>query len=361
MNRSFHRYAKPLVGVAVVLACWYWARLPALDEAEAARLAERFQFKGTVLAFAGHVAGSRSPARAGVPNRRNVRDVHPDLHGIASWASGVGAAVALNDLDGDGLANDVCLVDARTDEVILAPVPGTGDRYQPFSLSPRGLPYEPSTMAPMGCMPGDFNEDGWSDLLVTFWGRSPRPVSAGRRGDHPGPGRVPRGGGRPAGGDLEHQLRHPGRHGRRRPHRSGARKLLPGRGPHAGPAGHLRSGQLAESMAAPSTGAAIGSFCGRGGGGGSAPTPGSRKPGGSGATRWNAAWTLAVGAADLDGDVLPELYFANDFGPRSPVANRSTPGEVVLSCWRASAPSPPRSRRSWGGIRSRGWAWISGT
>src|SRR4029077_15446028 len=26
-------------------------------------------------------------------------------------------------------------------------------------------------------------------------------------------------------------------------------------------------------------------------------------------------WTLAMGAADLDGDLLPEVYIANDFGP----------------------------------------------
>ena len=35
-------------------------------------------------------------------------------------------------------------------------------------------------------------------------------------------------------------------------------------------------------------------------------------------------WTLAVGAADLDGDLLPELYFANDFGPDALLHNKST-------------------------------------
>jgi hypothetical protein len=37
-------------------------------------------------------------------------------------------------------------------------------------------------------------------------------------------------------------------------------------------------------------------------------------------------WTLAIGAADLDGDLLPELYFANDFGPDRLLHNRSTAG-----------------------------------
>ena len=32
-------------------------------------------------------------------------------------------------------------------------------------------------------------------------------------------------------------------------------------------------------------------------------------------------WALGAGAADLDGDLLPELYFAHDFGP-GPVASQ---------------------------------------
>ncbi|HKG20522.1 MAG TPA: CRTAC1 family protein, partial [Blastocatellia bacterium] len=39
-------------------------------------------------------------------------------------------------------------------------------------------------------------------------------------------------------------------------------------------------------------------------------------------------WTLAVGAADLDGDMLPEVYFANDFGPDRLLHNLSRPGEL---------------------------------
>src|SRR5207342_1429167 len=39
-------------------------------------------------------------------------------------------------------------------------------------------------------------------------------------------------------------------------------------------------------------------------------------------------WTLAMGAADLDGDLSPELYLANDFGPDRLLHNRSTPGHL---------------------------------
>ncbi len=38
------------------------------------------------------------------------------------------------------------------------------------------------------------------------------------------------------------------------------------------------------------------------------------------------SWTLAIGAADLDGDLLPEIYFANDFGPDRLLHNLSRPG-----------------------------------
>jgi hypothetical protein len=41
----------------------------------------------------------------------------------------------------------------------------------------------------------------------------------------------------------------------------------------------------------------------------------------------SGTWTLAVGAADLDGDLLPELYFANDFGEDTLLRNASTPGQ----------------------------------
>jgi hypothetical protein len=40
------------------------------------------------------------------------------------------------------------------------------------------------------------------------------------------------------------------------------------------------------------------------------------------------AWTLAVGAADLDRDGLSDLYIANDFGPDQLLWNRSKPGSV---------------------------------
>jgi len=42
-------------------------------------------------------------------------------------------------------------------------------------------------------------------------------------------------------------------------------------------------------------------------------------------------WTLALGAADLDGDLLPELYLANDFGPDRLLHNNSVPGRLQFT------------------------------
>ena len=38
-----------------------------------------------------------------------------------------------------------------------------------------------------------------------------------------------------------------------------------------------------------------------------------------------------MGAADLDGDLLPEIYIANDFGPDRLLHNRSTPGNLKFA------------------------------
>ena len=109
---------------------------------------------------------------AGTARSRQLRPVNPRLAHIASWISAVGAAVALADIDGTGLPNDACFVDTRTNRVIVAPVPGSGDRYQPFALDFSEIRYD-ATMAPMGCLPGNFTEGPQTELLVYFWGRTP--------------------------------------------------------------------------------------------------------------------------------------------------------------------------------------------
>src|SRR5262249_46850379 len=158
---AFRRQAAKLTAIILVFVVYGFARVPEPSESELAKLAEGFHFHTSPL-----------PTLSG-ETQKTIREVNPSLRRISGWISSVGAAVALNDLDGDGLPNDTCYVDTRIDKVIVAPVPGTPARYQPFALDPSGLPYDSATMAPMGCLPGDFNEDGLEDVLVYYWGRTP--------------------------------------------------------------------------------------------------------------------------------------------------------------------------------------------
>src|SRR6266436_1450982 len=57
---------------------------------------------------------------------RTIRDVHPSLQHIDAWISSVGAGAALADIQGSGLAADICLVDPRNNSVSVMPAPDTG-------------------------------------------------------------------------------------------------------------------------------------------------------------------------------------------------------------------------------------------
>jgi hypothetical protein len=298
-----------MIAIAIPGALYLLARLPDISPAERMALARRFHFERALL-----------PAVPG-PEIRSVRPVHPSLRHIASWISTVGAGVALNDIDGDGLPNDVCYVDVRTDQVIVAPVPGAGNRYEPFALDAGSL-FRRSTMAPMGCLPGDMNEDGRIDLLVYYWGRTPlaflhrgnemsaaafHPVdvvpggerwysTAATFADLDGDGHADLIVGNyfqddarildtAAGGTEQMQ------HSMSRAFNGGRNRLLLWTSADSGSVRFLDTpGVLSDEVA--------------------------------------QAWTLAIGAADIDGDLRPEIYFANDFGPDRLLHNLSTPGHL---------------------------------
>lgn len=98
---------------------------------------------------------------------KNIRDVHPSLKRVAGWISAVGASVSVGDLDRDGIDNDLCFVDPRTDKVFLY---STENKYKPILLE---ISDNRKSIAPTGCAFGDFNEDGLLDILVYYWGRTP--------------------------------------------------------------------------------------------------------------------------------------------------------------------------------------------
>lgn len=310
IRRNLARFA----AVFILFALYGFTRLPELSSRERATLAAQFRFQRSVLPELGQPA-------------RNVRGVHPSFYRHASWISAVGAAVALNDLDRDGLPNDFCLVDPRSDQVLVGPVPGTGDRFPSFVLDPSPLRYDARTMAPTGCMIGDFNEDGLEDLVVPFWGRTPIAflqragsalpsraayeavelvsppeiwnTSAATQTDLDGDGHVDLlfGNYFPDGARVLDDTA-PGREQMQdsmsRAYNGGTKRLLRWVQATAGPRPTVRF----EDIQGVFTPEVLG------------------------------GWTLALATADLDGDLRPEIYFANDFGPDRLLHNLSQPGKL---------------------------------
>ncbi len=312
----WQRHAERIVALAAMAVLYWAARLPEVSDAERAALARRFAFT--------HAALPSFPGRPQLTERR----LRPELRKISGWMSALGASVALSDLDGDGKPNDVCVVDPRLNAAYVAPLPGTGDRFPPFLLDPRPLPYDEASTAPSGCLAGDFNEDGLMDVLVYYWGRSPilflhrdepgasapapssfRPVElvAGAPGDWYTEALTSA----DVDGDGHLDLI-VGNY-----FRDGSELLSPQ---------PTRPSEMQHSMSHARNGGHDRLFLWTGGGAGAQPQASYRDASDAFDELVANAWTLAIGAADLDGDMLPELYFANDFGQDRLLHNRSTPG-----------------------------------
>lgn len=278
-------------------------------------------------------------AEAETPSDRNVRPVNPSYNAIRGWISAVGAAVAVGDIDGDSKTNDICLVETRDDSVRVQPAEPGSARYAGFRLAPQTAGYPAGTVAPMGCLPGDYNEDGATDLLVYYWGRPPviyyggsgemaaarfQPMpllaehgawytNAAIQADVDGDGHVDLVFGNYFPGDagvLDARATHGAvmQHSMSRAFNAGPNRLF-----LADRSGSVPSGFVDHSAA-------------------------FERDMGSG-------WTLALAAADLDGDLLPEIYVANDFGPDRLLVNLSRPGDPHFRLAKGSRDLlTPRSR-----------------
>ncbi len=307
------RHVVHAAALAMVFLSYGFARLPSLSRDERDALAARFAFSRVPL--------PRLPGAA----LKGVRQVHPSLSGISAWVSSLGAAAALTDLDGDGLANDVCWVDPRVDQVMVAPVPGTGNRFALFTLNPAPLPYDPATMAPAGCLPGDFNEDGMTDLLVYYWGRSPvlflrRGVAGAPRAELYKPVEL-----------LAHgEIWNTGSVTSADVDGDGHLDLIAGNYFQDGaPVLDARAGgrvEMVRSLSHAANGGSKHLLLWQSATAGADPTVVYADASAVFDAETSRSWTLGVGAADLDGDLLPELYFANDFGKDRLLHNRSRPG-----------------------------------
>jgi enediyne biosynthesis protein E4 len=307
----------------MVVTLWWCARLPRLSKEETSDLAKHFRFE------------RKSFPKLSVATR-SYRSVNPRLHGLAAWISSVGASIALGDLDGDGLPNDACLVDPRTDQVIVTPVPGTGLRFQPFALDPHPLTFDSPTMAPMGCIMADLNEDGLRDLVVYYWGRTP--IAFLRRQTK---ATMPL-----TAASFAPQELVPG--GERWYTNAGLTADLDGDG-HAdllfgnyfadgsvllGAAGRV---EMPASMSHAENGGSKPVLLWKSASSGESPTVNYEVV--TMNSTFGNGWTLAMAACDIDGDLLPEIYIANDFGPDRLLQNLSTPGHLRFR--------PLRGHREW--------------
>jgi hypothetical protein len=315
-SRRARAYLAPVLALTAVVITTLATRIPQPAWAESEDLRRRYAFDRQAL--------TSIPVRGYQEQRR----VSPVVAHISTWMSALGAAVALGDVDGNGRADDQCLTDPRTDTITVAPVAG-GARYAPFVLEPGPLPYNPGTTAPMGCLPGDFNGDGHLDLVTYYWGRTPvlflrEPGAATGRAAYVPQEIADRGGRWYTDSILSTDVDGDGHLdlivGNYFP--DGARLLDP-----AATEDPLM--QMQASMSRAYNGGTNRVYLGGPGDAGAGSVRFTEVPGAL-PTDAARAWTLAIGAHDFTGDLLPELYFANDFGPDRFFVNRSSPGQVRL-------------------------------
>ncbi len=327
MNRppgSIRRRATLLVSAAIVVGLYVMTRERSLSRAESEEVVNTFRFSRTPL-----------PEVANHPPYKYVRKVHPSVQHIRAYVSTLGASVALGDLDGDGLQNDVVWVDPRTDQVICGPVPGTGARYETFALDPgSSFPnWDPATMCPAGPLIADLNEDGLMDVLVVHWGRSP--IVYLRR--TPADSKTP-----PSAAEFEAQELIAG--GDRWYSSTAAAADLDGNGhldliignyfPDGSrmlDANAQGLETLHDSLARSGNGGGLRFFRFVGATSGRHPTVRFDQQKDAIAEELTHGWSYAIGPVDLDGDLLPEIYVSNDFGPDRLLHNRSTPGHFQFA------------------------------
>jgi enediyne biosynthesis protein E4 len=323
-NLRVGRFVPGVAAIAAVAALFMVARQPTLSAAQLSQLASPYKFVEMPVAMP-----------PGYHPTQTIRQVNPAYYHLRSWISSVGAGIALTDVTGHGLDDGMCIVDPRTNDVIVtyAPTAPPADRFTPFVLNPAPLPMN-SSMAPMGCAPGDFTGDGRMGFLVYYWGRTPILFLPRSTATYPSPSAY-----QPT--ELVPEASQNGQYDGPDWNTNAVNIAdFAGTGhpdifignyfpdsavldPHG-----LDNVQMPSSLSFAENGG--GDYVFRWEGATSGPAPTVRYIEQPDAIPYSdsTGWTLAAASADLTGNGLPDLYIANDFGEGHLLYNVSTPDNI---------------------------------
>ncbi|WP_340200612.1 CRTAC1 family protein [Ascidiimonas sp. W6] len=303
------KQAPRIVSILILIIIYAFTIPSDISLTEREELAKEFAFERSILYYPKGLTS------------KVVRDVHPQYKDISTWISSVGAAVAITDFDGDNLPNDIVHVDPRFDKVFVSPATGTGNRFMPFELEVSQLPFNTKTMAATGVLTNDFNADGKMDFLVYYLGRTPVIFYQKENGFE------------------EAELIE----GEKWNTTTATIADLDGDGyPDILIGNYFPDESKLLEADATDTDQIMQHSMSRGDNGGR-----NRIFLWSGLkngkvvfkedTTWSDDlpypydWTLAVAAGDINNDLLPEIYVANDFGPDKLLLNQSTPGNLKFT------------------------------